>query len=232
MYRIFLIKVQKFNYEKKDLNVPFSDKRINIGVLSRMVTNAIFLSHSLREKVIVRVLIEEPVPHIIQIQTNKIRYLGPDERSLASIILKTERKIVEQKNDSLNNHWFQPNPGLFVKITNDWLIDLEPYLNEPVGLIQFNYNSQISDRISQKVIGFSFKDFEEKINNFQEKYNSNVFIFNFKKDDPDRFEPSLVLNAAHHLVKIPKILNPPTLVGIINVILDKRKQKPNTMVSL
>lgn len=223
MYRIFLIKTQKFSYEKKDLNVPFSQKRITIGILSHMVTNAIFLSHSLREKVIVRIAIEEPIPHIIQIQTDKIRYLGPDERSFASIILKAERKILEQKNGSLNNHWFQPNPGLFAKITDDWLVDLDSYLNEPIGLIQFNYNSPLREGIAREAIGFSFRDFEEKIRRFQEMFNSNIFIFNFKKEDGDWFEPSLTLNTTHHLVNIPKLLNPPKLVGIINIILDKRK---------
>ncbi len=223
MFRIFLIKVQKFDYEKKDLNVPFSQKRSTIGVLSRMVTNAIFLSHALREKVIVRIAIEEPVPHIIQIQTDKIRYLGPDERSFASIILKAERKIMEQKNESIIDRWFQPNPGLFAKITNDWLIDLDSYLNEPIGLIQFNYDLPINDGLSQESNGFSLRDFEEKINNFQDLFKSNIFIFNFTNEDTKWFEPSLALNTTFHHIKIPKILNPPKLVGIINIILDKRK---------
>jgi len=223
LYRIFLIKVQKFNYEKKDLNVPFSQKRIIIGFLSRMVTNAIFLSHSLRAKVIVRLAIKEPVPHIIQIQTDKIRYLGPDERSFASIILKAERKILEQISNSQNNHWFQPNPGLFAKITDDLLIDLNSYLNEPIGLIQFDYNSTIRDNISRDATDFSYEDFERKINNLQEMYNSNIFIFNFEKEATDLPEPLLALRSAHHNVKIPKLLNPPKLVGIINIILDKRK---------
>lgn len=223
MYRIFLIKVQKLNYEKKDLNVPFSQKRVNIGVLSRMVTNAIFLSHALREKAIVRIAIEEPVAHIIQIQTDKIRYLGPDERSFASIILKAERKIMEQKSNPQNDRWFQPNPGLFAKITSDWLIDLDQYLNEPVGLIHFSYNHTIKDGLSQELTNFSFRSFEEKINNFQELFNSNVFVFNFTKEDTKRFEPSLALNVTHHHIKINKSHNPPKLVGIINIILDKRR---------
>ncbi len=188
-----------------------------------MVTNAIFLSHSLRKKVIVRLAIEEPVPHIIQIQTDKIRYLGPDERSFASIILKAERKIIEQKINSPNDHWFQPNPGLFAKITDDWLIDLDLYLNEPIGFIQFNYNSTNGENIVQETIDFSFRGFEEKINSFCEKFNSNIFVFNLTKGAIDWCEPPLPLNTVPHHIQIPKIVNPPKIVGLINIILDEIK---------
>ena len=61
MQRIFVISLTELDYEKKDLNVSFSENRHSIGLLSRIVTNAIFLSHSLREKVIIRIFIEKPV---------------------------------------------------------------------------------------------------------------------------------------------------------------------------
>ena len=60
MQRFFVITLTELNFEKKDLNVPFSEDRLNIGKLSRIVTNAIFLSHSLRENVFIRIFVEKP----------------------------------------------------------------------------------------------------------------------------------------------------------------------------
>ena len=134
MQRIFVISLLELNYEKKDLNVSFSENRLSIGLLSRIVTNAIFLSHSLREKVIIRIFIEKPVSHIVQIDSATIRYLGPELRSLASLLLKAKKKFLEAFSNNYfpNNIWFEANPGLFIRLADNPFQDLSTKANTPI----------------------------------------------------------------------------------------------------
>jgi len=218
LHRIFLIKIDEFTFEKKDLNIPFTEKRRNIGTLSGIITNAIFLSHSLRENVIVRLLIKKPMQHIIQIQTDKIRYLGPEERSLASIILKAERKILENYDTSFRDKWFQPNPGLFACITDNWYFDLDQYISEPIGIIQFTETDNTNKE-------FSAIQFEQIILASREKNNSSIYFFDLTCSDKELELQPLNLKSVLHQEKIAKVPSLPKLIGLINIILDKKEKE-------
>ena len=138
MQRIFVYFVNDLDFEKKDLNEPNSPNRVTVGILSRAITNSIFLSHKLRENILIRIYVHEPIPHVYQISSDRIRYLGPEERSFASIIRKAERYFLDKNHEELEGHkWFQPNPGLFLIKNSNPFIELEQLHKQPFTVINF-----------------------------------------------------------------------------------------------
>lgn len=222
MQRIFVISLTELNYEKKDLNVSFSENRHSIGLLSRIVTNAIFLSHSLREKVIIRIFIEKPVSHIIQIDSATIRYLGPELRSLASLLLKAKKKFLEAFSNKYftNNIWFEANPGLFIRLADTPFQDLSVKANTPIPLVSITLDN---DRKKSDVKSVTLKEFEQLIIPLSKNRNAFIVYFSFIPEHLSK----IPLNTQDFLVKsvaITQKIDLARLANIVNIILDENRK--------
>jgi tRNA pseudouridine-54 N-methylase len=219
MRRLFVISLTELNFEKKDLNVPFSKQRIPIGHLARIITNAIFLSHSLREKVTIRVFIEKPISHLIQIDSATIRYLGPELRSLASLILKAKKKFQEAlaNNYFVNNKWLEANPGFFVRLVDNPFQDLKIEANPPHPLVCF-----ISDKNpkSQDLESVKLTDLEELILNLSEYKNTFIIYLPLSSEQISN-TPIDSKNFTMRKIVITEKIDFARLTNIVNIILDK-----------
>ncbi|NPE09265.1 MAG: hypothetical protein GNW80_13350 [Asgard group archaeon] len=222
MQRIFVISLTELTYEKKDLNVSFSENRLSIGLLSRIVTNAIFLSHSLREKVIIRIFIEKPVSHIIQIDSATIRYLGPELRSLASLILKAKKKFLEvfSNNYFTNNIWFEANPGLFIRLASNPLQDLSVKAKTPIPLVSVALDN---NHINPDARSVTLKEFVHLIKTLSENKNAFIVYFSFIPEHLSK----IPLNSQDFLINsvvISQKIDLARLTNIVNIILDENRE--------
>jgi tRNA pseudouridine-54 N-methylase len=219
MQRLFVISLTELNYEKKDLNVPFSEKRQTIGYLARIITNAIFLSHSLREKVTIRVYIEKPISHIIQIDSATIRYLGPELRSLASLILKAKKKFQKAlaNNYFTNNTWLEANPGFFVRLATNPFQDLLIQVDSPNPLVYLisDINNKTSDAES-----YTLKDFEKLILNLSEKRSTFIIYLPLVTEQISKI-PIDSQDFIIRKIAISEKIDYARLTNIVNIILDK-----------
>ena len=219
MKRIFLFSVPSLQFEKKDLNVSYSDNRIFIGQLSRMITNSIFLSHSLRQDIIIRILVSHPIPHLIEIKSDTIRYLGPDERSSASLLDKVERFVSEnftQQGQGASEKWFEPNPGIKVKKTADFFADLEYNTENNVSLIQI---SKHKTEDLKSINSFS--------NELKKIVGTNDIIFlhaDLAIKNTNEFQSRLTLpnnNWKEQIIHLPLNYDTTKSIGLFNLILDE-----------
>ncbi|MCK5045619.1 MAG: hypothetical protein KAS22_03500 [Candidatus Heimdallarchaeota archaeon] len=222
MQRIFVISLTELNYEKKDLNVSSSEYRRSIGLLSRIVTNAIFLSHSLREKVIIRIFIEKPVSHIIQIDSATIRYLGPELRSLASLLLKAKKKFLEALsiNYFTNNVWFEANPGLFIRLASNPFEDLSVKASTPIPLVSIALDN---NNENPDVKSITLKEFEHLIMTLSEKKNAFIVYLSLIPKQLSK----IPLNTQDYIitsVAISQKIDLARLTNIVNIILDRNKK--------
>ncbi|MEM1578945.1 MAG: tRNA (pseudouridine(54)-N(1))-methyltransferase TrmY [Archaeoglobaceae archaeon] len=80
-----------------------------MDILCRCVSQALFLSHSIRRDVeVFLVLLGKPdPPKVIRIRSNELRRMSPDERNIAGHI----RKAVGFK---ITKEWTETNSGIFV----------------------------------------------------------------------------------------------------------------------
>ncbi|MBK5113179.1 MAG: hypothetical protein KGD59_03490 [Candidatus Heimdallarchaeota archaeon] len=219
MQRLFVISLTELNYEKKDLNVPFSEKRQTIGYLARIITNAIFLSHSLREKVTIRVYIEKPISHIIQIDSATIKYLGPELRSLASLILKAKKKFQEAltNNYFTNNTWLEANPGFFVRLATNPFQDLSIQVDSPNPLVYLisDINNKTSDAES-----YTLKGFEKLILNLSEKRSTFIIYLPLVTEQISKI-PIDSQDFIIRKIAMSEKIDYARLTNIVNIILDK-----------
>ncbi|MBD3191454.1 MAG: hypothetical protein GF308_12470 [Candidatus Heimdallarchaeota archaeon] len=238
MYKLFIFSVPELNYTKKDLNVAQSKNRRYIGLLARMVTNAIFLSHALRKNITIRIFVQKIIPHIIQIQSETIRYLGPEERSLASLLLKAETVFKEEiahgfiSKDSTS--WLEPNPGILVRVTENPLVNIEEFLEPPQTIVKIdsltgNSHSTVEKTGNQKL---SLKVFEEQLLTIAENYSSLIFPFDLSFLDNNQGKESSSKEKRNrsdpfqeYSLSLRKKIAPAQLVTIINLILDKLEKK-------
>jgi len=217
LQRIFVYFIPELSFEKKDLNVASSPNRTLIGTLSRAITNTIFLSHALRENIIIRIFVQKDVPHIFQIKSDSIRYLGPEERSFASICRKAERFFNERLAEGMNEeHWYEPNPGFFLRKTDNPFIDLDQTLSKPVSILKLQAIT------NEKTLS----NFEETLLKSTKEISSLIvpFVISTKNDqiqinvlDHATFEYQLISAKLKLEYDIPK------LVSIVNLILDKNE---------
>jgi tRNA pseudouridine-54 N-methylase len=224
MQRIFVISLSELNYEKKDLNVSFSENRLSIGLLSRIVTNAIFLSHSLREKVVIRIFIEKPVSHIVQIDSATIRYLGPELRSLASLLLKAKKKFLEafSNNYFTNNIWFEANPRLFIRLTDNPFRDLSAKANTPIPLVSVALDS--NHKKPEDVKSVTLKEFEHLIKTLSENKDAFILYLPFISEHLSK----IPLNSQEFIITsiaISQKIDLARLTNIVNIILDENIKK-------
>ena len=221
MQRFFIISLTDLDFEKMDLNIPFSEKRLVIGKLSRIVTNAIFLSHSLREDIFIRIFVEKPVSHIIQINSSTIRYLGPELRSLASLILKAKKKFQEamENNYFKTNDWLETNPGFFIKLANN------PFQNLPItGDLSSHLVHVILDdkNKNSEVKKYSLKELDLLIHKLS--LNGAAFILSMALTTNTNILDSLNdQNFVVTKIRVSKKLDLARLTTIVNLILDKIK---------
>jgi len=223
--RIFVFLVPELSYTKKDLNVPHSPQRTIIGELSRMITNALFLSHSLREHLTVQIFILKPKAHVIVIRSEEIRYLGPEFRSSASILLKVEEIIREKVSLELtNSNWFQPHRGLFARFQEKALDNL---LTRAKNFHCFIFHSKSFPSSLHISVPLSFHDdFELLLKNSYDKVEFIIFLFPIG-DFMDNIALSSVLPANEHLsfVSTDRELDNAKIISIVNVLLDQLEEK-------
>ncbi len=220
MQRIFVISLLELNYEKKDLNVSFSENRLSIGLLSRIVTNAIFLSHSLREKVIIRIFIEKPVSHIVQIDSATIRYLGPELRSLASLLLKAKKKFLEAFSNNYfpNNIWFEANPGLFIRLADNPFQDLSTKANTPIPLVSISLDS--NHKKPEDVKSVTLKEFEHLMKTLSENKDAIILYLPFISEHLSKI-PLSSQDFIITSIEISQKIDLARLTNIVNIILDE-----------
>ncbi|HUT80011.1 MAG TPA: hypothetical protein VMZ29_02320 [Candidatus Bathyarchaeia archaeon] len=219
MKRNFLFIIPDLDYQKNDLNVKEPHVRAIIGQLARIITNTLFLSHSLRKDILILIFVLKPKPHLFKISSESIRYLGPELRSSASIFLKAEKFIQEKllvDEKQTIEKWFEPNPGLFVKLTNLPFIGLKENMHFIFIECDKNFESQ----------QMTLQKFDELItNNNSNDHTKTFYVFSLLKDFSalQTFEPifpeknSVKINLVN---KIPI----PNILTIINLILDKTEK--------
>lgn len=227
MKRIFLFIVPSLDYEKKDLNVFYSENRIYIGQLSRMITNSIFLSHSLRDEIIIRILVSQPVTHLIEIKSETIRYLGPDERSSASLLNKVENFVRENfspQGFNSFNKWFEPNPGIKVKKTDNIFSDLDCINEDNVSLIQVINCKTGSNNNSLNNFSNQIKESTGKNSIFILQIDFNQFIQNMNSSQKNTLEiPNN--NWRFQAINSPLNYDIAKIIDLTNLILDELEEK-------
>ena len=218
MNRTFIFCVQELNYQKGDLSIPYSDKRAIIGTLSRMITNAIFLSHKLRQGITIRIFVLQPKPHLYEIKSDSIRYLGPDLRSSASLLLKGEQFLIEKLTIVDNNKqliWYEPNPGIFLSITNDPLINLNIRKNSKIFYFTKPKDNEVSDEPN-----ISLVDFDQ----LMQRYKPLIFSFNIEiNNSTEKIFSEISLDNIMKKIKLINLISFPSIVSSINLMLDDLK---------
>ncbi|HIH62011.1 MAG TPA: tRNA (pseudouridine(54)-N(1))-methyltransferase TrmY [Methanobacteriales archaeon] len=92
---------------------PFSLKNIpgagRMDILCRCISQAIFLSHSIRESMEVYLLLlgNPNPPRVVKIRSDELRGMSPDERSVAGLIRKALKFKAREK-------WTETNSGVFI----------------------------------------------------------------------------------------------------------------------
>lgn len=238
LHKLFVFSIPELNYTKKDLNVAQSKNRQYIGLLARMVTNAIFLSHALRKNISIRIFIQKIIPHIIQIQSETIRYLGPEERSLASLLLKAENVFEEKITNGFitknSSSWIEPNPGIFVRATDDPWINIEDFLEPPITIVKvLNQTSAPNSSVEKaKNKQYSLKEFEQELLTIAKSFPSLIFPLDLlfldnTKEKRNNDELKIIAENSYekHYFQLQREMAPAKLVTIINLILDKLEKK-------
>jgi tRNA pseudouridine-54 N-methylase len=200
-----------------DLNVPSSQNRTLIGTLSRAITNTIFLSHALRENIIIRIFVQKDVPHVFQIRSDSIRYLGPEERSFASICRKAERFFNERLAEGMNDqNWYEPNPGFFLRKSDNPFIDLDQLLSKPISIL----NLQTS---TNKITLGNFEDLLQK--SAKEISSLVIPLIIASQNDEIALNVLDMVPFEYQLIdaKLSLDYDIPKLVSITNLILDKNE---------
>ncbi len=117
----------------KAVTTPFSLNDLpgaagRMDILCRCVNSALFLSHDLRRDVRVHLVLKEGVQSkIVRFDGAAVRYLSPDERSVASLIKKALEKQAQ-------GFWTESTPGVSIK-TGDFG-DLLGELNKKITYLR------------------------------------------------------------------------------------------------
>ena len=101
--RTFLVIAHRFSGYVNLKDLPGSGR---IDVITRCINASVFLSHAIRQNVNFLVFF----PHLqarLKIDSRRVRYLNPDERSIAGLIKKAMEKIKDYEMES--------TPGFFIK---------------------------------------------------------------------------------------------------------------------
>ncbi len=159
--RAFLVIAHKFSGEVNLKDLPGSGR---IDVIARCINSSIFLSHSIRRDVYFFAYF----PNLnvrIRIDSSKVQYLNPDERSTAGLIKKAMEKIREYEVES--------TPGIFVKRAS--FRDILEEINERGKMFYLKENGEDIRKVnlpgnSAFVLGDSM-DLTDEEENLLEEYN-------------------------------------------------------------
>ncbi|MEA2069924.1 MAG: hypothetical protein U9O98_01390 [Asgard group archaeon] len=227
--RLFFFQVPSLSYSKKDLNDPSAQQRAIIGELATAVTNAVFLSHALRENIGVYVYTTNPTPHLLYFTTNSIRYLGPQARSFASLVLKAQRVLADKCTQSLNppSKPFSANPGLFISCTHTPFTDIIAELPASPKILYFQDSFATAFKKSNhKYFPSTLKKFEEYFYDSTSSSLPVIFPFLLPFNNPRQLKPRFSLENHSHLsttyLKLPKKYTFPQLITVLNFLLDKK----------
>jgi hypothetical protein len=147
--------------------------------------------------------------------------LGPEERSFGSLALKTKKKI---ENFYLQygekSPWFEVNPGLKAKLSNNPFSDIEQIVKHPtIVLFADTFFEKENQELTYQ------KDFTvTSINSINGEYASCVFIFDIN-EQLQKIELNTSFDKATiGRLKINKTFDEPQLVSILNYVLDKKEK--------
>ena len=229
MIRIFTFSVPQLKFLKRDLNISSSLNRRIIGKLARIITNTIFLSHSLRNNTIIRIFVDEPFQHVYEINSKKIRYLGPELRSFASLVRKSENKLLEMGLDQFKSRdWYQTNPGLFCKFSSTPFIDLDKKIKKPIFFLKQTIYKKSDNE--QKLFD-NLVALENHILNSKKKYNTFIYSTQIEFDDSKNLHKLsdyfLEKNIPSDLfsIQLQRNYDVANIVSIINLILDEKEKE-------
>ena len=97
---------------------------------------------------------------LINFQGNKLKYLGPDERSQALLLLRA----IENVNPLEGGFWTKSTPGIYIRVfsSHDNFINFlkSKELNNLI-LVSFNHNPEISESFNQLKKFDSFENLED-----------------------------------------------------------------------
>ncbi|MFW9826958.1 MAG: hypothetical protein ACFFEY_04980 [Candidatus Thorarchaeota archaeon] len=146
----------------------------DVYMLCSCIRETFCLSYSIRKSNNLYLYIQKQ-GILIKFHGNKLRYLGPDERSQALLLekaLKKINKIISPENDD----WFKSTPGIFIRKFNN----SKSFMSYISSVIQQNYSFLIDDK-----------------SNFNNKLN----FFNVKTRDDGFWEKSFFIIPTHRISK-------------------------------
>ena len=172
-----ILKTSPPKYTKKDIdvgNIPYE-----LYVICSIIRESFCISYSIRKDINLYFYFKNP-PYIIKFEGKKLRYLGPDERSQAILLLKALNKGLK----TTNNNWERSTPGIYIKNHNgvSAIADLitETLKDEIVFLL--HENDIEGTKVLEQLINLKDSlyiipspDFSYDIITFQEMFfNSNI----------------------------------------------------------
>ncbi|MBD3341368.1 MAG: hypothetical protein GF353_19840 [Candidatus Lokiarchaeota archaeon] len=83
---------------------------------------------------------------LIKFQGNKLKYLGPDERSQALLLLKAQNKIKVAKLQE-SNGWIKSTPGIYVKKCKNILSFVQSEMCDPNEVKLFIIHNQLASTL-------------------------------------------------------------------------------------
>jgi hypothetical protein len=101
---------------------------------------------------------------LIKFEGKKLRYLGPDERSQALLLIKAINKTKEENSDK-NNRWLKSTPGIFIRKFFEFSSFIEFYKSIVIGKSFFlidnpQFVEKIGEYLNLNQINFEFSDFD------------------------------------------------------------------------
>ncbi|MHA1628806.1 MAG: hypothetical protein ACTSXO_09060 [Candidatus Heimdallarchaeota archaeon] len=229
MERVFLFLLPELHFTKSDLNISNSSKRPVIGTLARMITNAIFLSHSLREELTIQIFIEKPESHIFTIQSNTIRYLGPELRSSGSILLKAEDAVKKKIESELfaDQEWFQPHRGLLARFQQK---PLDNFIAQVKSFHCFIFHKEGTSFPFDLPSSNFFNGLEELLKRHANACEMLFFVFSLGQLSLEKLlAPVLGEKQRITTISLTQNLDFPQAINIINVILDQFEEEKKTL---
>lgn len=176
-----ILKTSPPKYTKKDIdvgNIPYE-----LYAICSIIRESFCISYSIRKDINLYFYFKNP-PYIIKFEGKKLRYLGPDERSQAILLLK----VLNKEFKTPNNNWEQSTPGIYVKIHKGLsvIIDLitENLKDEIIFLLYENDFEGTKDleqltNLKDSLYIIPSPDFSYDIITFQEMFFNSTFKLTF-----------------------------------------------------
>lgn len=161
----FLLILEKIiEYDKKIIDKGLTPQKIY--ELCSCIREVFCLSYSIRKNNFLYLYFQKE--HVlVKFEGNKLRYLGPDERSQALLLEKALNKVKEEININ-KNIWIKSTPGIFVRKFSDIYSFIDFYRSIAIGKSFLITNDPQIDE--EKVDIFNLK------NNFVEIKETDFFI--------------------------------------------------------